>query len=56
MSEKRFTVIFSAKNYAHFFENGKEIDEFEVVRLLNRYSDLLEKKTKQTTLRGFDDE
>lgn len=54
MSEKRFSVIFSAKNYAHFFDGDREIDEFEVVKLLNRYSSLLLKQTEQTNLEEFE--
>ena len=54
MSEKRFSVIFSANNYAHFFDGKKEIDEFEVVKLLNKYSSLLVQQTEQTTLEEFE--
>ena len=54
MSEKRFFVNFSANNYAHFFDGDKEIDEFEVVKLLNRYYALLQKtKTQQKNLEDF---
>lgn len=54
MNEKRFRVIFSANSYAHFFDGEKEIDEFEVVKLLNRYSSLLVKQTEQTNLEEFE--
>lgn len=54
MSDKRFSVIFSANNYAHFFDGEKEIDEFEVVKLLNRYSSLLVQQTEQTNLEEFE--